>query len=1177
MTARIVPRRKTIPGLCLIAAVLTATAHLAYAAHLAHAAPESIDPPPPPREPVVAAASDEPAKAAAGFGLPAEFAVELFAAEPDVANPIAFSIDERGRVFVCESFRSNKGVTANPTMEIPGWLEADLAAKTVDDRLAYHLRLLGEKARDWVIETDRLRELVDTDGDGRADRSTVFATGFNRLIEGHGAGVLARRGDVFYACIPNLWRLRDGVGDGVADARNVLHTGYGVRVAFSGHDLHGLTLGPDGMIYFTMGDRGYHVVHEGRTLADPESGAVFRCEPDGSRLEVVHTGLRNPQELAFDDLGNLFTVDNNCDGGDRARLVQIVPGGDTGWRMSVQYLPDRGPFMRERIWELPHDGQPAWIVPPLAHIGSGPSGLAAYPGTGLPPHFDGRFFLADFRGAAANSSVRTFRVRPKGASFEATDEEETFKHVLATDVEIGPDGAVWVSDWVHGWQGEGKGRLWRFVPKPESAEAAAALAVVVQDVRTLLAGDWSAIGPDRLVALLSHPNRRLRLEAQWELARRVAGDRLQTVLADTAAAPLARVHAIQGLAQVARRGDDVVAVETAIVAALADPDWRIRMVAARSLGDLRVANAAAPLTTRFAPLLTDEHAHVRAAAAIAIGRIATAAGEAARASMRPLLEALTEAIRREATAPGGFDPHARHALVMAVAGVADSAALAPLAADADPAVRLVACLAMRRHGDPAIAGLLDDASPRIVVEAARAIHDVPILAAHTALAAWLDAATVDGPDGDAILRRAIAACERSGTAADADRLARFIERPDGPLDRRLEAVAVLRGWAKPPSIDRVLGMWRPIPEPRDPSLAKQALERALPEILAAAGDTNPADRKLRTAVLDAAAALDVPGVGTLLAAICDDCALEPLERAAALAALAATNDPAAMPLAERLSGDREPFVRREARRVRARGLATAAGDGSAVPAAIRTERAEQLAAELTRACMDRASTLEQLREQQDAIDLLAGLNVPGAGNAIGSFAARLAANELDPRLALEVIEARDAKAGKAMSPAAGTDRAGDIAAGEPIAEALLAGGDAVRGRELFFQKAGLDCVRCHRAEDTGGDVGPRLDGIAARRDRAYLIESIVRPSSQFAEGYRTTVVVTDDGRALAGILKHETPDELVIMTADGRSHRIPAASIADRSEGASAMPADLATKLTHRELRDLVEWLAGLR
>jgi quinoprotein glucose dehydrogenase len=1136
-------RRKLFATLCV----------LALAASMAFAAPDPIDPPPP-REPTIAAASDEPAKAAAGFGLPAGFAVECFAAEPDLANPVAFSIDERGRVFACEAFRAHKGVGDNTGKEGTPWLEADLAAKTVDDRRAYHLRLLGDEAREWVVETDRVRELIDADGDGRADRSTVFATGFNRLIEGHGAGVLARRGDVFYACIPNLWKMRDEDGDGVADVREVLHTGYGVRVAFHGHDLHGLTLGPDGMIYFSVGDRGYHVVHEGRTLADPESGAVFRCEPDGSRLEVLHTGLRNPQELAFDDLGNLFTVDNNSDSGDRARLVQIVPGGDTGWRMSVQYLPDRGPFNRERIWHLAHDGQPAWVVPPLAHIGSGPSGFAAYPGTGLPPHFDGRFFLADFRGAVANSSVRTFRVRPKGASFEAIDEEETFKHVLATDVDIGPDGAVWVSDWVHGWRGEGKGRLWRFVPTGLPPEAAAARTAVVQEVRTLLAGDWSAVETDRLVALLAHADRRLRLEAQWELARRGTEDRLEAVLANAAATPLARAHAIQGLAQIARRGGDGTANTNTIVAALsaslADPDWRIRMVAARSLGDLRSTNQSKHIATQLAKLLADEHAHVRAAAAIAIGRIGAG---------RECVEPLVAAIVREAAAPGGFDPHARHALVMAVAGVGDSEAVPALAADANPAVRLVACLAMRRHGDAAIADLLADADPRIVLEAARAIHDVPIPTGTAALAARLDAPLIDGPDGDAFLRRSIAACEREGTPEATARLARFIARPDAPIDRRLEAVAVLRGWAQPPSLERVLGMWRPVSEPRELAVAKQAFERELPKILAAASDQNAANEKLRTSVLDAAVALGVPGVGSLLAATCNDASRDPATRVAALAALAASGDAAALPLAERLSRDGEPRVRQQARRVRAKKGTQLISGG--VP------RLEALAVELADVCAEPAEDEPRLREQQDAVDLLATLDVPAAGKAIERLGARLAAGGLDPRLALEVSEARDAKAG-AIQPTA--------AAAEQVAE-LLEGGDAARGRELFFRRASLECVRCHRAEGTGGDVGPRLDGIAARRDRAYLLESVVRPSSQFAEGYRTTVVVTDEGRTLAGIVKGETPDEVVIMTADGRNHRIPALSIEDRSEGVSAMPADLAAKLTRRELRDLVEWLASLR
>ena len=108
-------------------------------------------------------------------------------------------------------------------------------------------------------------------------------------------------------------------------------------------------------------------------------------------------------------------------------------------------------------------------------------------------------------------------------------------------------------------------------------------------------------------------------------------------------------------------------------------------------------------------------------------------------------------------------------------------------------------------------------------------------------------------------------------------------------------------------------------------------------------------------------------------------------------------------------------------------------------------------------------------------------------------------------------------------------------------------------------------------------MGPALDGIAAKRDRASLLESILEPSAKIAEGYQTTVVVTDDGRSVAGILKAETPEELVIVTADGKQERIAAASIEDRSQGPSAMPADIATKLSRRELRDLVEWLATLR
>ncbi len=230
---------------------------------------------------------------------------------------------------MAETFRQQKGVEDNRYHM--GWLLDDLKLQTVAERVEMFRKHLGEKADEYGVHHDRIRLLTDTDGDGRADTSNVFADGFNSIETGTGAGVLARRGDVYYTCIPKLWKLRDEDGDGVADQRDALHHGYGVRVAFRGHDMHGLIQGPDGRIYFSIGDRGYNVkTQEGTRLVRPDTGAVFRCWPDGSELEEFAYGLRNPQELAFDDFGNLFTCDNNSDSGDQARWVHIAEGADIG-------------------------------------------------------------------------------------------------------------------------------------------------------------------------------------------------------------------------------------------------------------------------------------------------------------------------------------------------------------------------------------------------------------------------------------------------------------------------------------------------------------------------------------------------------------------------------------------------------------------------------------------------------------------------------------------------------------------------------------------------------------------------------------------------------------------------------------------------------------------------------
>ncbi len=156
--------------------------------------------------------------------------------------------------------------------------------------------------------------------------------------------------------------------------------------------------------------------------------------------------------------------------------------------------------------------------------------------------------------------------------------------------------------------------------------------------------------------------------------------------------------------------------------------------------------------------------------------------------------------------------------------------------------------------------------------------------------------------------------------------------------------------------------------------------------------------------------------------------------------------------------------------------------------------------------------------------------------------------------------------------------------GDPLSPFLevLAGGDRERGRRLFTSRADIECVRCHKVralggEPTGGEVGPELAGVGARLSRTNLLESIVNPNKQIAQGFESVVIATSDGKVQTGILRGEDAREVRLMTAEGKSLAVPKDSIEDRKRGPSAMPADVAAKLNRKELRDLIEYLASLK
>ncbi|MBL9141175.1 MAG: HEAT repeat domain-containing protein, partial [Phycisphaerae bacterium] len=649
------------------------------------------------------------------------FKWDLFAKEPLVEDPVAFAIDEHDNIFVAESFRQEKGIEDNRSSAF--WLNDDLQLQSVEDRIKMYEKWASKRegGMDYYRrEVDRVVKLLDTDGDGVPDAKVDFSGPMNQPEDGTGAGVLALDGSVYYTCIPHLWRFQDTKGTGVADVREKMFSGFGIRTALRGHDMHGLVQGPDGRIYWSIGDRGYRVTtKEGKEIARTFTGAVFRCEPDGSGLEVFAHSLRNPQELAFNQWGDLFTGDNNSDAGDRARIVYIMEGGETGWDMNYQTLEgqnQRGPWSQEHTWwkwDANDPVRPAWTLPPLEHLTDGPSGMAFYPGLGLPERYDNHFFLCDFLGGDEYSRIVSFAVEPDGAGYKVVDAHPFVTEVLATDVDFGYDGRMYISDWSNGWYSDHTGQIFR-VWSPEGVDDSR-----VHELGLLMRTGFKGQTEAMLFSMLAHPDIRLRQRAHIELANRpTALPRLKQVATDAGSPDRERLHALWALGIVARRGGGApsLAPDT-IVSLLADTSVEVRRLAARLAGDARIAAAGPGLIE----LLSDEDGRVKAQAAISLGKI----------EHQDAFANLSAVIWEN----DNQDPFIRHAAVLGLIGTGTADKIHELAADQFPQNRLAAVLAMRRMNDPQLARLLHDPDLRVATEAARAINDLPIAEGEPALAA----------------------------------------------------------------------------------------------------------------------------------------------------------------------------------------------------------------------------------------------------------------------------------------------------------------------------------------------------------------------------------------------------------------------------------------------------------
>jgi quinoprotein glucose dehydrogenase len=1069
-----------------------------------------------------AVVSKEAELTARAIKVPAGYRVTAVASEPNVANPVAFCFDGAGRIFVAETFRVHRGVEDNRNHM--DWLDDDLAARTVADRRAYTVRRMGENIGQYTEFSDRVRMLEDRDGDGRYETASIFSDGYHDVEEGVAAGVLWVDDRLLLTCIPSLWELRDADGDGVAEHKRALQTGYGVRFAFFGHDLHGLCRGPDGKVYFSVGDRGLNVETPEGPVENVESGAVLRCLVDGSELELVATGLRNPQELAFNEFGDLFTVDNNSDSGDRARLVHVVEGMDAGWRMAYQYLPDRGPFNREKVWHPQNDEQPASIVPPLANFSDGPSGLVYNPGTGMAAEQEGVFFLCDFRGSPAASYIRQFWVKPKGATYELDRESLFAENILATDCDFGPDGAFYICDWIEGWGDYGKGRIHRVDSDDprvvaEREESAAKLRAI------------PVMNREELLAALAHPHMGVRLAAQRRLVANEgdAADALVELAENVGANKLARIHAIWALGELGEADGSLWQPLAALRSA--DADAEIRAQTARTLG--RAARAAEPVRNEvgaaLVPLLAEESTRVRSMAAISIGKI----------GYQPALAALLQLVRENDDA----DPALRHAAVMGLAGTQSDEGLSAAAAGGTTSERLAILLALGRHDSPLVATFLTDDDQGIVLDAARIIWDRRLTECYDELAAVLEDCQ---SENEPLVRRALAASVAVRTPEALRAMIEFALRADAPQAMRDHAWELAKTWAAPAGRDPVLGQWRPL-EARPAADLTAALAAALPAISRAAA-------KDATGLVVAAECGVSDAFEPLLAVAEDESQPESL-RARAIAALGAADAAAAEQIVE--SGLKSKHA----------GVRIAVRD-------LLVQRFPERAVACLREAIDGSSP----GEQQAALAALAALEATEARELIAAWFDRVEDGSCPPHLVLDAIEAAGRCGDETLSKRI-DERAVRIAKENASAQYAdcLVGGNATRGKRVFEEHTALSCRRCHSVSPGEVLVGPNLASIGLERKREELLESIVHPNAKIVEGFKTTVLQLDTGEVVSGILRREDDEKAVLVDAEGKEFAVDVAAIEDRLEGKSAMPEKLADLATRFELRDLVEYLSTLR
>lgn len=1072
---------------------------------------------------------------------------ELWASEKLLGDTVAIHVDDKGRIWAGITQRSN-----NSEFDIrsyPEWEHPSVALSTVEDRRAFlHSELAPGKSaqneripdrnkdgshdwRDLAVVKEKVIRLEDTQGTGKADFAQTVVEDFNTEVTDVIGGMFYndQSDELFVNVAPDFWRLKDTDGDGVMDSKTSLANGYGVHIGFSGHGLSGALLGPDGKMYYSMGDIGTSITDSaGKKWHYPNQGVIVRSEVDGSNFEVFAAGLRNIYEFSFDKYGNFISVDNDGDHiGEYERVVHLIEGSDTGWRINWQLGKYKDPknnnykvWMDEEYYKPQFKGQAAHVLPPVAPYHAGPAGMTYNPGTAFNDQWQDHFFVVEFVGSSARAGVNAFTLKPKGASFELASDKNVFRGVLATGLDFGPDGALYMSDWIEGWGLKQKGRVWK-LDTPDTAGNA-----IRTETQALLAADLRKETTEKLVELLNHVDMRVRQKAQFALVENQQLKPLQNI-AISSSNQLARIHAIWGLGQILRKNP---AEHAVLINLLQDVDSEIRAQAAKVLGDANTTAA----TEKLLPLLADKNPRAQLYAAQALGRIRA---ESAIVPLVDMLEANNEQ-----------DVYLRHAGAIALGRIGNQDALGKLATHPSEAVRIAAVVALKQMESPALALFLNDKSEFVVTNAARAINDDNLVVdALPALAKLIDQPRFTN---EPLLRRAINANVYAGgnTAENANRLIQFAQQKAIAGTLRAEAIQAVSVWAESSNYDRVTGMHRGrIAHPQAESIA--AITSGYTNLL------SDKDKEVREATVHALGELNITDAKDKLVTLLNNDSSAAV-RIAALQILKKFN-PANI-------GDLV-FVGLKDKNQSVRMAALALVPELNLPVTQVVEMHSILLKNGTTG------------EQQAALLSLANVKAPEAEAVFSEQMAFLIEGKIAPEVQLELITAVE-KIGTPEFKQLLATYEGKKDKNNPldVYRESIYGGDAKEGVALFRYSNTTQCVRCHMVGSRGNKVGPDLTTIATRITPEQMLEALIAPAARIAPGFGRVTVVLKNGERIEGSFDAEAKMD-VTVTANGAAKTITRAEIEKLEFGGISPMPPMGLGLTKAELRDLVAYLATLK